>query len=45
MLTSDANRYFEDEQALHERKYLAGTNQEAHAYDDLRGRIVPNSPS
>jgi hypothetical protein len=28
-----------------ERKYLAGTNQEAHADDDLRGRIVPNSPS
>jgi hypothetical protein len=26
MLTSDEIRYFEDEQALHERKYLAGTN-------------------
>jgi hypothetical protein len=26
MLTSDKLRYFEDEQALHERNYLAGTN-------------------
>jgi hypothetical protein len=26
MLSSDEIRYFEDEQALHERKYLAGTN-------------------
>jgi hypothetical protein len=27
MLTSDEIRYFEDERALHERKYLAGTNR------------------
>ena len=26
MLTSDKLRYFEDEQTLHERKYLVGTN-------------------